>query len=98
TRSRRGEARRAFSCVNVSIRSLQELPTPREEFLEGTREIAPVLVGTIPFGFVVGVAAVAAGMTPFEGIALSVLSFSGIAHLIAAQLIAVDSPVLVTIA
>jgi len=77
---------------------LQELRTPRQEFIDGSREIAPVLVGTIPFGFVVGVAAVAAGMTPFEGIALSVLSFSGIAQLIAAQLIAVDSPVLVTIA
>jgi predicted branched-subunit amino acid permease len=77
---------------------LHDLPTPRQEFLQGSREIAPVLVGTIPFGFVVGVAAVAAGMTPFEGVALSVLSFSGIAQLIAAQLIAVDSPVAVTIA
>jgi len=84
--------------VNVSIRSLQDVPTPRQEFLQGTREIAPVLVGTIPFGFVTGVAAVAAGMTPFESIALSMLSFSGIAQLIAAQLVAVQAPVLVTIA
>ena len=58
----------------------------------------PVLLGTVPFGFVAGVAAVAAGMTAFQGIALSVFSFSGIAQLIASQLIAVHSPVLVTVA
>jgi predicted branched-subunit amino acid permease len=80
------------------IRFVQEIRSPRREFLDGSREIAPVLVGTIPFGFVAGVAAVAAGMTPFEGVALSVLSFSGIAQLVAVQLIAVQSPVLLTIA
>ena len=72
--------------------------TPRQEFLSGCREIAPILVGTIPFGFVAGVAAIAAGMTPLEGIALSVLSFSGIAQLVASQLVAVDSPIALTIA
>jgi predicted branched-subunit amino acid permease len=72
--------------------------SPREEFLAGSRFVAPVLVGTIPFGFVAGVAAISAGMTPFEGIALSVLSFSGIAQLIAAQLYAAGSPVIVTVA
>jgi predicted branched-subunit amino acid permease len=58
----------------------------------------PVVLGTVPFGFVAGVAAVAAGMTAAQGIALSVFSFSGIAQLIASQLIAVDSPVVVTVA
>jgi predicted branched-subunit amino acid permease len=77
---------------------LQQIASPREEFLLGSREIAPVLVGTIPFGFVTGVAAVAAGMTPLEGIALSVLSFSGIAQLVASQLVAVGSPVLIVLA
>jgi len=51
----------------------------------------------MPFGFVTGVASVSAGMTPFESIALSVLSFSGIAQLIAAQLIAAGAPVIVTV-
>ena len=74
------------------------IPSPKEEFASGCREVAPVLIGTMPFGFVTGVASVAAGMTPFEGIALSVLSFSGIAQLIAAQLIAANSPVIVTVA
>jgi predicted branched-subunit amino acid permease len=74
------------------------LSSPKDEFLAGSREIAPVLIGTVPFGFVAGVAAIAAGMTAVQGIALSVLSFSGIAQLIAAQLVAAGSPVVVTVA
>ncbi len=74
------------------------LPSPREEFIAGSREVAASLVGTIPFGLVAGVAAVAAGMTPAQGIALSVLAFSGIAQLVATQLIAAQSPLPITIA
>jgi predicted branched-subunit amino acid permease len=73
-------------------------PSPREEFLAGSREVAPTLVGTIPFGLVTGVAAVAAGLTPLQGVALSVLAFSGIAQLVTMQLIAVGSPFLLTVA
>jgi predicted branched-subunit amino acid permease len=73
-------------------------PDARREFISGCRDIAPVLVGTVPFGFVAGVAAVGAGMTPVEGIALSLLAFSGIAQLVVAQLVAAQSPVLVTLA
>ena len=74
-------------------------PTPvsRAEFIAGCREAVPILAGTIPFGFVAGVACVAAGMTPFETIALSVLTFSGIAQLVTAQLLAAGSPLLVTL-
>ena len=74
------------------------LPSPRDEFCAGVRAIAPVLLGAIPFGFVAGVAAIASGLTPLEGMALSVLSFSGIAQLIVCQLIAAGSPAVVAIA
>jgi predicted branched-subunit amino acid permease len=74
-----------------------EHPSPREEFLAGAREIAPALIGTVPFGFVCGVAAVASGLTPLQGVMLSVLAFSGIAQLIASQLIAANSPFIVTV-
>ncbi len=70
----------------------------RREFLAGSRAVAPVLVGTVPFGFVAGVAAVGAGLTPLQGIALSVFAFSGIAQLVVAQLVAAGSPVVVTLA
>ncbi len=59
--------------------------------------MVPLLLGTVPFGFVTGVAAIAAGMSALQGIALSVLSFSGIAQLVASQLIAVHSPVVVSV-
>ncbi len=41
-----------------------KIPGPRDEFMAGSREIAPVLIGTIPFGFVAGVAAVSALFNP----------------------------------
>ena len=75
-----------------------ESASPRAEFLAGAREIAPVLIGTMPFGFVAGVAAVGAGMTPLQGIALSLFAFSGIAQLVVAQLVAAQSPIVVTLA
>lgn len=77
--------------------NLSKAGPARDEFLAGSRAVAPVTLGTMPFGFVAGVAAVSAGMSPVQGIALSFLSFSGIAQLIAAQLIAVDSPLVVTV-
>jgi len=70
----------------------------RREFVAGCRDIAPVLVGTVPFGFVAGVAPVGAGMTPFESVALSFCAFSGIAQLVVAQLVAAQSPAVVTLA
>ena len=70
---------------------------PREAFLEGAREIAPVLLGTVPFGVVAGIATVSAGLTPLQAIGLSVATFSGIAQLVVAQLVAVNSPALVTV-
>jgi 4-azaleucine resistance transporter AzlC len=72
--------------------------SPREEFVAGARDVAPALLGTIPFGFVAGVAAVGSGLSASEGIALSVLSFSGIAQLIVCQLIAAGSPPIVIVA
>ena len=77
---------------------MEAIAPPRRELIDGARQIAPVLVGTVPFGFVAGVVAVASGLTPLEGIALSVLSFSGIAQLVTCQLLAANSPVLLTIA
>jgi predicted branched-subunit amino acid permease len=58
----------------------------------------PTLLGIVPFGFVAGVAAISAGLSPLEGLTLSVLSFSGIAQLIVCQLVAADSPAIVVIA
>lgn len=70
-------------------------PGARREFLSGTRAALPVLAGTIPFGLVVGVVGAAAGLSPLQCIALSWLTFSGIAQLVTAQLLAAGSPLAV---
>ena len=82
----------------MRISASMTIPSPRDELIAGARAIAPVLLGAVPFGFVAGVAAIASGLTPLEGMALSILSFSGIAQLIVCQLIAAHSPVIVAIA
>jgi 4-azaleucine resistance transporter AzlC len=74
-----------------------QIASPREEFWAGCRDISPVLLGAIPFGLVAGIVAVASGFTPLQGIALSVLSFSGIAQLVTCQLVVAQAPVMVTI-
>jgi 4-azaleucine resistance transporter AzlC len=70
---------------------------PREEFLAGCREMVPMLVGTVPFGFVAGVVSIASGLSAAQALVLSLLSFSGIAQLVACQLIATDAPVTVVV-
>lgn len=78
--------------------ALAQVRSPRDEFVAGAVEALPTLLGAVPFGFVAGVAAISAGLSPLEGIALSVLSFSGIAQLIVCQLVAAQSPAIVAIA
>jgi predicted branched-subunit amino acid permease len=73
-------------------------PSPREEMAAGCREMLPVLVGTLPFGFVAGVVAIASGLTPWQGLALSLFSFSGIAQLVTCQLVAAQAPLAVVVA
>ena len=75
-----------------------DLPSPRDEFLAGAREVAPALLGTVPFGIVTGIASVGSGLTALQAVALSVLSFSGIAQLITVQLLASNSPLVVIVA
>lgn len=60
--------------------------------------MVPVLLGTIPFGFVAGVVAVASGLNPWQGLALSLFSFSGIAQLVTCQLLAAKAPLAVVVA
>jgi predicted branched-subunit amino acid permease len=61
-------------------------------------DIAPQLIATVPFGLVTGVACVAAGMTPWQAIALSFAAFSGIAQLVLAQSIASNAHWVITLA
>jgi branched chain amino acid efflux pump len=64
----------------------------RSAFLEGVRDIAPMMLGVIPFGIVCGIGALAAGASPIAALAMSMIMFSGAAQIIATQLLAAGAP------
>ncbi|MWG35876.1 AzlC family ABC transporter permease [Halomarina oriensis] len=57
----------------------------RASVVAGIRDVAPFLLGIVPFGLVAGAAVVAAGLPPELAVGLSVLVFAG-----ASQLAAID--------
>src|SRR5437660_12677374 len=61
-------------------------------FFEGARDIAPILIGIVPFGIVCGIGAISAGASPLAALAMSLIMFSGAAQIIAAQLLAAGAP------
>ncbi len=69
--------------------------TFRAGFLEGLRDVVPILLAVSPFGFVVGVAAIEIGLPWTQAVGMSYLVFAGTAQLAALQLLAVGSPVAV---
>ncbi len=66
-------------------------------FLRGARAEAPILVGTIPFGLIYGVAALSAGIPAPLAQAMSLIIFAGSAQFVAAQLVGAGIPALVII-
>src|SRR5512134_2205284 len=62
------------------------------------RAMTPPLIGLVPFGMVTGVVSTAAGLTPIETMAMSVATFSGIVHVVSAQLYAAGAPLAVIVA
>ena len=64
----------------------------RTEFLAGLAAVAPLAVGSIPFGLIYGVLAVNAGMSPALAIAVSSIVFAGSAQFMITQLVAAGTP------
>lgn len=69
--------------------------SPRQSFLVGLRDIAPVLLGIAPFGLVSGVTAVSVGIAPWPAFAMSFIVFAGASQVAAVQLIGLSAPVAV---
>ncbi|WP_232701384.1 AzlC family ABC transporter permease [Halobacterium wangiae] len=69
--------------------------TERADFLSGLRGALPALPANIPFGFVAGAAAVQAGFTDVQAVAMSALIFGGAAQLAAIDLLESGSPLVV---
>ena len=66
--------------------------------VEGLHDGLPVLLGTVPYGLVMGVAAASAGLTIPQAAGLSALVFAGLSQLAAADLIGQGASVAVVVA
>ena len=70
----------------------------RDDVLEGLRDGLPVLLGTVPYALVMGVAAASAGLTPAQAAGLSAFVFAGLSQLAAVDLVDQGASVAVVIA
>jgi 4-azaleucine resistance transporter AzlC len=69
--------------------------TKRADFLSGVRDSVPTLPANVPFGFVVGAAAVQAGFSPVQAVVMSAFVFGGAAQLAAIELLNANAPLVV---
>jgi 4-azaleucine resistance transporter AzlC len=72
--------------------------SPAAEFAKGVRDLAPLLVGVVPFGLIYGVLARASGIPPLAAMAMSSVLFAGSSQFMLAQLYATGAPGFVMVA
>ena len=75
-----------------------DMRLPPSDFRVGARDMAPLLVGVVPFGAVTGAAMVAGGLSVPQAVSMSVLVYGGASQLAAVDLLAGDAPFLVVAA
>jgi len=75
----------------------EKIEEPANQFISGVKAIAPVLLGVIPFGLISGIAVSQIQIKPLDGLAMSIMIFSGAALLVALQMITSNMPTLVTL-
>jgi predicted branched-subunit amino acid permease len=69
----------------------------RDDFYAGVKAMSPILLGVIPFGILVGVTGVNAGIHPLQVWAMSWIYFAGASQLVAIDLIGRNAPVAVVV-
>ncbi len=75
------------------------MTTARSAMLAGVRDVAPALLGSVPFGLAFGAAAIEFGFSPVQTIAMSALIFGGASQFAALELLGRGaSPLVVIIA
>lgn len=67
----------------------------RADFLAGVWDSLPAMPANVPFGFVVGAAAVQAGFSPVQTVSMSALIFGGASQLAAIELLNENAPLVV---
>ena len=72
-------------------------PLSRSDLVDGFRTVLPALPANVPFGVVVGVAAVNLGLHPVTAVWTAALMFAGAAQLAMIELLARDAPILVAV-
>lgn len=65
----------------------QERQDRQASFVAGAADVGPILLGILPFALIAGVAAVDAGLTTVQAVAMSVFVFAGASQLAAIELI-----------
>lgn len=73
------------------------MPSRRIHFGAGMKDIAPLLLGIVPFAMITGVAAVKVGIPKLPALAMSVFIFAGASQLAAVELIGRNAPAVVVI-
>lgn len=63
------------------------MTTARSAILAGIRDVAPALLGSVPFGLAFGAAAIEFGFTPVQTIMMSALVFGGASQFAALELL-----------
>ncbi|NIB99186.1 AzlC family ABC transporter permease [Halobacterium sp. R2-5] len=71
--------------------------TQREDFVAGLRDSLPTLPANVPFGFVVGAAAVQVGFGDVQTVAMSAAVFGGASQLAAIDLVGSGAPLAVVV-
>lgn len=66
--------------------------SPREAYVAGLTTVLPFLAGTVPFGLVTGIATKAAGLSPAESIAITLIVFAGTAQIAVLPLLIAGAP------
>jgi 4-azaleucine resistance transporter AzlC len=69
----------------------------RMAFQRGVKDVMPLLLGIIPFGFIAGIAAVNAGLGLAEAVGLSAIVFAGAAQLATLELVGQDAPLAIIV-
>lgn len=84
-----------WACYRLSQKSAMK--TARSEFFSGMANVAPILLGVIPFGMIYGALALEAGLSPLMAQAMSCIVFAGSAQFIMAQLVGSGTPLLIIV-
>jgi predicted branched-subunit amino acid permease len=71
------------------------MPVSRSDLAAGLRDVVPLVLSELPFGVVIGAAAVEAGVPAAAAVGTSVLVYTGAAQLAAFDLVGRDAPLAV---